>query len=344
MNQFRRDVFSGHWSIVIEDEYDMKNLISHSKAQRNASETQQHCKYSGGREMETAPEIFAIRRPGSQKNESGWQVRVLPHNEPILQIQGDLNNRGVGFYDVLDGIGAHELVIETPNCGEHLHAMPREQIHNVLQAYRERIIDLKRDNRFRHILVHKNYGEGTGTLKYHSHSHIIATPITPTRVKFELMHAFEHFQFKERCLFCDVITQELDDEVRLVDENDAFLAYTPFASRGPFEVWILPKKHETFFEWNTEYALLADLLKKILGKIRDVLNDPNLIIELHSGPNVSAGFKRGYWKTLESDFHWHIEITPRFRGYMNFYIGSGFQVNVVSPEKAAQILRDERIS
>ncbi|MFQ5771539.1 MAG: galactose-1-phosphate uridylyltransferase, partial [bacterium] len=170
----------------------------------------------------------------------------------------------------------------------------------------------------------------------------IATPITPTRVKSELLNAMEHFRYKERCLFCDIVHQELSDNERIFLQNDHFLAIAPFACRSPFEVWILPIQHETFFEWNTEYGHLAAILKEILQKINVTLNNPNFVMVLHSGPNLSTGKLRGYWKTLERDYHWHIEITPRFRGFTSFDIGSGFHINIMSPESATSILRQKK--
>jgi len=341
MNQFRRDPISGQWAIILQDNFDVAELIRHSNDRQSAERTATVSKYREGREVETAPEIFAVRSPDSGKDQPGWHVRVLPSSQPFLQIYGELNNRGVGLYDVLDGIGAHELVIEAPRPDQQMHQMAPGQIEHILTAYKERILDLKQDTRFRYVMVHKNYGEGKEELKYHSHSHIIATPITPSRVKAELMNTREHYLYKERCLFCDIINQELQDDERIVYENEFFVALSPFASRAPFEVWLLPKAHETFFEWNSKHDQLAAILQQVLRKICLVLRDPNYVLVLHSGPNMAAGKQRGYWKTLERDYHWHFEITPRFRGYASFDVGSGFQINVVSPEKATRILRNE---
>ncbi len=337
-NQFRRDPVTGIWSIILEDDFEQGELLNHTHA-RPDSRIDRTSKYEAGRESETPPEIFAIRNDGGQPNELGWTVRVLPVDQPFLQIYGDLNSRGLGIYDVLDGIGAHEVVIETPHPGPQMHEMEVQQIVDVLLACRARILDLKRDARFRYVMVHKNYGEGEGDLKFHSHSHIIATPITPARVKVELMNQMEHYKFKARCLFCDIIFQELNDDERLIYQNDKFIVMSPFASRAPFSVRILPKAHEPFFEWNSDYNHLAAAIKDILGKIHATLNDPNFVMVLHTGPNMATGADRGYWKTLEKDFHWHIEIMPRFRTHTSFEIGSGFQVNVVSPEKATKILK-----
>jgi len=163
--------------------------------------------------------------------------------------------------------------------------------------------------------------------------------MTPARVKAELLNSLEHYKNKERCLFCDIIFQEQTDDERVVYESENFIVLSPFASRAPFSVWILPKKHETFFEWNSQLLELAETIGIVLRRIATVLNDPNYIMVFHTGPNTAAGTMRGYWQTVEKDYHWYIEVTPRFREYTSFEIGSGFQVNVVSPENATQILK-----
>ncbi|MDL1878795.1 galactose-1-phosphate uridylyltransferase, partial [Cytophagia bacterium CHB2] len=149
----------------------------------------------------------------------------------------------------------------------------------------------------------------------------------------------QFFNLKERCLFCDIIRQEIDDNQRIVAANESFVALCPFAARAPFETWILPKKHETFFEWQSELPSLAKLLRMVLDRMRGTLGDPNYVMEIHSGPNLFAGKNRGYWKTVERDFHWHIEITPRLRSYTSFEMGFGFHVNPMPSEKAAELLR-----
>ncbi|RMF58152.1 MAG: galactose-1-phosphate uridylyltransferase [Calditrichaeota bacterium] len=346
VNQLRRDPISGEWIIILQDEGNVEAFLSQKSLRKQGSEqvSSGPCAFCGGHEAETPPEIFAIRPDQTGKNEPGWSVRVIPNQQPVLQIYGELNNRGVGLYDVLDGIGAHELVIETPEHHQQLHDMQLDQIQLVLAAYRERILDLKQDSRFRYVLVHKNHGEAEDATRDHSHSHIIATPITPARVKAELMNAMAHYQYKERCLFCDIVGQELDDQERIVAENDRYVALAPFASRSPFETWVLPQDHEPFFETNAEFGQLADILKRVLVKLNTTLGRPSFVMVLHSGPNLAAGKERGYWKTLERDYHWHIEITPRFRGYTSFAIGSGFQINAVPPEKAAELLAQVEVS
>lgn len=341
MNQLRRDPITGIWTIMLEEVQDLaSNLKPHGYRRLRRNRQGETCEFCAGHESETLPEIHAIRPEATPANEPGWRVRVVPERFPVLQIHGDMNNRGFGIYDMLNGIGAHELVIETPDHGKMMTEFSAEDIASVLMAYRDRVLDLKRDIRFRYILVYKNLGEGRGgpTLR-HSYSHVIATPITPTRARHELFNAQQFYLIKERCIFCDMILQEVEDARRLVAENESFLAFAPFASRSPFEIWLLPKRHETFFEWNSELPALAKLLRLVLRNIRQALGDPNYIMFIHTGPNMLAGRHRGYWKTVERDFHWHIEIIPRLRGYPGFGMQTGFQVNWVLPEKAAELLR-----
>lgn len=340
MNQLRRDPITGIWTIMLHDGKELINLRPDGFRRLRHSQPGESCEFCAGHESETLPEIFAIRPDNSARNEPGWRVRVVPERFPVLQIHGEINNRGLGIYDMLDGIGAHELIVETPEHGKILTDLSESEIADALTAYRERVLDLKRDARFRFVLIYKSVGEGRrGPSLRHSLSHVIATPITPRRVREELMNAQQYFLLKERCIFCDMIRQELEAAQRIVAENDSFVALSPFASRTPFEIWLLPKRHETLFEWNNELPALAQLLKLVLMEIRQALGDPNYVIIVHSGPNLLAGRQRGYWKTVERDFHWHIEITPRLRGGSDFDIVAGFQVNWVPPERATEILR-----
>jgi UDPglucose--hexose-1-phosphate uridylyltransferase len=338
INQLRRDPITGNWTIVVQEgkEVDFFRPLQSRRAAPDALKG--FCEFCGGHEHETTKEIYALRPAGASKD--AWRVRVIPEKYPVLQIHGDLNNRGLGIYDMLDGIGAHELVIETPEHGRRLVDLDQAHIVDVLSAYRERVVDLKRDERFRYVLVHKSPGEGESATMHHAHGHVIATPITPLRVKEELQNAQAYYQYKERCLFCDVMLQELDEMQRVVVENDAFVAFCPFASRAAFEVWIMPKRHEPFFESTDQLPQLAHVVQSVLRRIRAILYNPNYVLAVHSGPNLVAGKQRGYWRTLERDFHWHIEVMPRLRGIASFEVGSGFQVLWISPERAAQHLRD----
>lgn len=337
INQLRRNPINGRWTIILMDQLNLSDLMVKKRKKPSSVE---NCQFCEGNEKMTPPEIMALRSEGYGANEGGWRIRVIPDKNPVLQIYGDLNNRGFGMYDVLDGIGAHEIVIESPKHTETFVDLSEDRMAEVFWTFRERILDLKEDSRFRYVLVHKNYGEAFGPTSEHSYSFIIASPITPKRVKDELINSRAYFDYKERCIFCDIIRQELTDQERVVLEDGKFIALTPFASSRPFEVWILPQKHETFFEQTSDLRPLAKLTKELLVRIHKLLNEPDYIMAIHSGPNLKAGRRRGYWQSLERDYHWHVEIMPRLRAYTSFEASSGFPINSVPPEKAAALLRE----
>lgn len=337
-NELRKDPISGNWTIIINRKPDIAAILE--KAQiREREHDAGVSDFCEGREHETPSEIAAIRHSGSASNEPGWNVRVIPEKYPVLQIHGELENRGVGLYDTTSGIGAHEIIIESPRAGEFFPDFSLRQFESVFSIYKERMLDLKRDPRFRYVLLHKAHDEDGEQLKNHSFSHLIATPRTPLFVKIELQNAKTHYAYKERCLFCDIVHQEKDTQQRIVLENDVYIALAPFASRSPFQLMILPKRHETFYEWNNEPHPLAAMMQKLFRTMARALGNIRYIMVLHSGPNIATGKQRGYWRTLEKDYHWHIELTPQMTSFHSFELGSGFQVNPISPEIAAEFLR-----
>ncbi len=336
-NELRRDPITGNWTIILKNQQNLQRIIE--KTGQRPPVRSEACIYCQNHEHETPPEIHAMAEVPRQANEPGWQVRVVPEKYPVLQIYGDLNNRGIGIYDILDGIGAHEIVIETPDHGVDFSDFEPTQMERVLTVVKERILDLKRDTRFRYVLMHKAPTDGEGEFIDHSYSHIIATPITPLLVKAELTQARAHYEYKERCLFCDVIRQEVETGERVVLEESGFVVLSPFAARSPFHLMILPQRHETFYEWNNELGGLAGCLSALFRKMRAILQRFDYVLEIHSGPNLTAGKRRGYWKTLEKDFHWHMELTPKINAYNSFESSSGFQVNPIPPELAAATLR-----
>jgi|Deesub1362B_J571_1020462.scaffolds.fasta_scaffold01303_5 UDPglucose--hexose-1-phosphate uridylyltransferase len=342
MNELRRDPISGRWTIIEKRE----KINFHSLLKNKPAPPPQEpgeCPFCEGNEHKTPPETYAIRKPGTAPNTPGWDVRVIPDHDPVLQPHGPLESWGYGIYDIVSGIGVHEILIEHPAHFSNVPDFSATHMEKVLQTVQARILAIKKDPRFRYVLLHKNYGEASGTTLEHAYSHILATPITPTRVKIELENAKAYFNFKERCIYCDLVHMEMDKKERMVLEDGVFLAITPFASHRPFEIWILPEEHETFFEQNEHLPALAETLIEIFRKIRDVLGNPDYIMTLHNGPNISASRRRGYWKTIHQDFHWHIEIVPRLHSYSSFEMGSGFSINPVPPEIAARILVEEII-
>jgi UDPglucose--hexose-1-phosphate uridylyltransferase len=235
----------------------------------------------------------------------------------------------------MNGIGAHEVVIETPRHEETLITLPLKDVKNVLLAYRERIIDLRRDQRLRYVLVFKNHGVAAGASLEHSHSQIIALPIVPKRVGEEIEGAKTYFNYKDRCVFCDIIRQELQQKRRIITENKSFVSIAPFASRFPFETWILPKTHHPSFEHMepSQYEQAAQILSDTLQRMNQVLTDPpyNYVIHTSSFPEVDA-----------EHYHWHFEIMPKLTKMAGFEWGTGFYINPTPPEEAAEYMREAK--
>jgi UDPglucose--hexose-1-phosphate uridylyltransferase len=331
MPELRRDPIHGRW-VIISTERGRRPSDFVTEERRPIGG---FCPLCEGNEDKTPPEIIAFRDNGTSPNTPGWTLRVVSNKFPALRIEGELNREGEGIYDKMNGLGAHEVVIETPRHYETLTTLPLKAVENVLWAYRERMTDLKRDQRLRYVLVFKNHGVSAGASLEHSHSQIIALPIVPKRVSEEIEGSKNYFQYKDRCVFCDIIRQELQQKNRLIIENQAFLSIAPFASRFPFETWILPKTHYPSFEHMESplYGQAAQILSETLHRLHQVLNDPPYNYILHTSS----------FSELDNDhYHWHFEIMPKLTKVAGFEWGTGFYINPTPPEEAAQYLREAK--
>ncbi|OPX18657.1 hypothetical protein BXT86_00095 [candidate division WOR-3 bacterium 4484_100] len=333
MSEVRRDIITDTWVIVDTENDKIPKLprIEYSRSDR--------CPFCVGNEAQTPSEVFAIREQGPRDG-PGWQVRVIPNINPILKAGGELMKSGVGVYDKVSGVGASEVIIESPEHIVNFFELSEEQIGLVLEAYRQRILTLHRDQRIRYVLIFKNHRPqaGASTIE-HTHSDLIALPAIPIRIKQKLSGAKEYYEFKERCIFCDIIKQEIEMADRLVFQNERFVVITPYASRFPFEILILPKEHSHSFSLIDEGGIkdLAKSLKRISKTLSDVVDDPPYNLILNDCPNLFP--RADYWKTIKADFHWHIEITPRLHRTTGFELGTGFYINRYAPERAAAVLR-----
>jgi UDPglucose--hexose-1-phosphate uridylyltransferase len=294
------------------------------------------CPFCEGNEDKTPPEILAYRKDGRKPNTAGWSLRTVPNKFPALQIEGGLDKRGEGMFDKMNGVGAHEVVIETPEHVNMMSTLSERQIEDVLWAYRDRILDLKKDKRFRYILIFKNQGSAAGASLEHTHSQVIALPIVPKRVAEEIEGAKRYYAYKDRCVYCDIIRQELETNIRVIKENRGFISLAPFTPRFPFETWILPKMHDACFEdaLKEEFELLAAILKDTLMRIDITLNNPPYNFLIHNSP--LHGNDADY-------YHWHIEVIPKLTKVAGFEWGTGFYINPTPPEDAAKYMREVEI-
>jgi len=328
MPELRKDPVTSRWVIIATERGKRPSDFAAEPPARRSG----FCPFCPGNEDKTPPEILAYRPNGGPPNTGGWDLRVVSNKFPALQIEGELSRQGDGIYDRMSGIGAHEVIIETPQHEATLASLSEERVEGILWAFRDRILDLKKDPRFQYILVFKNHGEAAGASLEHPHCQLIATPIIPKQVREEVDGVREYYRYKERCVYCDMIRQERQEKTRLILENDHFVALAPFASRFPFETWLLPKTHDAFFEdaQKQEYVSLAKALRETLRRLEKVLANPPYNFILHNSPLREADHQH---------YHWHIEIMPKLTRVAGFEWGSGFYINPTPPEEAAAYLR-----
>ncbi len=331
MPELRKDPISGRWVIIsIERGKRPADFVSPSHKRKAGG----FCPFCPSNEHTAPPEILAFRPASTPPNSPGWTLRVVPNKFPALQIQGDLAKMGEGVFDKMNGIGAHEVIIETPDHQLSLSTMTQRAVEDVLWAYHFRLSDLKKDRRLKYGLVFKNEGEAAGSTLEHTHSQLIALPIVPKAVREEMESAKKYFDNKERCIFCDIINQELSSDKRVIYENDRYIAVSPFAPRDPFETWILPKSHESsFFPPDKSFSSLAEVLQRILRQLDAVLDTPPYNFILHTSP---------FSEESNDYYHWHFEILPRLTRRAGFEWGSGFYINPTPPEEATKIMREAK--
>ncbi|MBI3975483.1 MAG: galactose-1-phosphate uridylyltransferase, partial [Armatimonadetes bacterium] len=261
------------------------------------------CPFCEGREAQTPPELFAVRRDGSAANGPGWRVRVVSNKYPALRIEGDTTRTKVGIFTRMDGVGAHEVILETPDHDTHLALMSQEEIADVIRAYYHRYEDLDRDERFEYLLLFRNHGRVAGASLSHPHSQLIALPMVPKRISEEMESAERYFVKEGSCIYCDLIAQERASGERIVYENERFLAVAPYAARFPFETWILPKAHLASFGGigPEDVAPMANALKTVLLKLALCVQNPPYNLIVHTAP---------YAYPRSPAYHWHREIMP----------------------------------
>ncbi|UCF30656.1 MAG: galactose-1-phosphate uridylyltransferase [bacterium] len=345
MSELRYDPIKQTW-VIIATERAVRPTHFHRREEMVGEITCKTCPFCPGNEGRTPPEIMAIREPDTAANTPGWKVRVIPNKFPALSIESSRKRYGRGIYDVVSGFGAHEVIVETPEDSLQMVDFSLQQLRDVFFVYRERLKDLKRDERLRYIMIFKNYGLEAGASLFHSHSQIIGIPVTPNMVATELVSTREYYSLKERCMMCDILDQEVQEGERVVINQEKFIVYTPFASSFPFELRIVPKGHSHDFGLTDEDTLrhFASVVKEVLQRLRKVLNDPPYNFILHtSPPQTRRPGKPDYWASIENDFHWHLELIPRMTMLAGFEWGTGFHINPTSPEDAAGFLRDAEI-
>jgi UDPglucose--hexose-1-phosphate uridylyltransferase len=319
--EIRRDPITQSWVVLGQREH--------------LDEAAEPCPFDGSM-AEKQPAIL------SWPAEGAWQVRVLPHPDPLYRIEGEPGRQAEGMYDKMGALGAHEVVVETPHHDEPMSRFKDEEIERVLWVWAARIADLKKDSRFKYVTVFKNHGALAGQEWSHAHSQITATIFVPRRIKYELSSASEWYRERERCIFCDVVRQDEKQGKRIVDVQGEYYALCPYSSRVPYETWLMHRKHNHLFEQprpGSNRRHLAALLGRVLRRLEKLAPAFHLVV--HTAPNTrnKKGELAGYWKTLAEDFHWHIEILPILEKRSKSYSIKEVYFNSLLPEQAAEQLR-----
>jgi len=325
MSELRKDPTRGRWVLV--------------RPATTGPALTAECPFCPGHEGLTRAEIAAYRKDGSAPDGPGWSVRVIPEIDPYFGVEHELLREGVGLYDRISPRGATELLVESPSHGHTPATMPQSQWEQVLWMYRDRLLDLKRDLSIRDILVTRRH-RSPGSHITHPYSRITAIPIIFDDVRRKLRQCREYYEYKRRCVYCDIVRQDAADGARLIRMSEFFAVLAPYAARSAFETWILPRQHASSYEDGISAPIVSDLaalLKAYFRTLATSLDDPAFDMTLSTTPNVAAKILPGEWSTIADDYHWHLEIT--LDPYRRARVG-GIYVNETPPEEAARLLRD----
>jgi UDPglucose--hexose-1-phosphate uridylyltransferase len=323
VDELRKDPTRGRWVLI------------RPKGHPEAEET---CPYCPGAEGRTT-EIAAYREPSPAQDLSGWSVRAVPASDPYFRVEHELIREGVGMFDMITPRGAGELIVESPRHDDTLASMEPAQIEGVLWMYRDRIVDLKKDSQIRDILISRNYKK-PGVPPHHPYSRVTAIPIVFDETRRELRESREYYQYKRRCLYCDMLRQEIGAEKRIVRLTPWFALLVPYAARAPLEVWVIPRHHACSYEETLTPESgrnLATLVSQLFRTLAKGFDDPGYELVLHNAPNLRSRILQGDWATIRDDYHWHIEIIA-YPERVN-RVG-GIFVNEKAPEATASDLRD----
>jgi UDPglucose--hexose-1-phosphate uridylyltransferase len=299
-----------------------------------ADEQSNGCIFCPGNESHTGPEVYRLNG-GGDSGSPGWCVRVVAESPPLFHIEGDFSKKAAGLCDCMEAIGAHEVLVDSPSHDTEFERLGEEQIVSILDVLRARATDLAGDERLRQLSIFKvRVKDQTNHPKWH----IVSTPFVPNSIKAELKGSARYFSYKERCVLCDYIRQEIKSGVRVICEEGGAIAISPYAARLPFEAWVLPVRHSPDFQsvGRDEFRGLARALKRLTSAMMRLEGSRGYVITLHTAPFRKP--KPGAWETIERDYHWHLVVRPRLDLLNGLKESGEFHINPVPPEAAAQII------
>lgn len=329
MSELRKDPVSGAWVIIAADRA--------KRPQQNASAGgMEPCPFCTGNEAMTPPEVFTYRESPGKPNSPGWSVRVVPNKYPALEQSAQWHIKKEGLLKSMNGVGVHEVIIESPEHVTDLGGLSKKQIALVLRAYQQRLRHWRDDPRWQHLMVYKNQGERAGASLEHVHSQLVALPTVPKDIVDKIDRMRNHRETTGRCIYCEMIEMEIKRQERLVRFDGQFAVFCPYAPRFAYETWILPMNHAPVFEEisENEVLVMANTLRDTLARLRLAAKHPPFNYVIYTGSKTVS--EQGH-------YHWHMEIMPQLTRAAGFEWGSGAHINPVAPETAARLLRDARV-
>ena len=332
MSELRQNIALREWVIIADERAKRPHDYIQKKGNENIlKEYVENCPFCPGNEHLAPPEISSIR-----DSNGNWLVRSIPNKFPALSSEGDLIHEDEGIKRRMTGVGFHEVIIETPKHNLNTALLDDLQVINIIRIYKERYLDILKDKRIELIIIFKNHGRSAGTSLEHSHSQLIATPVVPQDIRNRIEESMRYYDDHRRCVFCDMIKEEIRAKERIVLETSSFVAFIPYAAFSPFHIWILPKRHMSSFPQLTDQDMedFAKNLRIVLKKLYVGLNDPDFNYVIRSIPGMPR--ERPF-------FHWYLSIIPRVTLTAGFELGSGMFINTSIPEESAEFLRNLEI-
>jgi len=334
-SEFRRNLITKRWVVIAAERSRRPLELRHMSVleQKNPD----ICPFCPGNEAQTPPTILSYAKDDG----SGWKIRVFANKYRALSIEGKLDKQKRGIFRNMNGMGAHELIVTTP---EHktLYELSDSEMNDTLWACKDRMLDLKKavdegEPKIYYIIIFGNQGETAGGSQKHGHLQLIGLPIAPEDSWKELSNCEEYWDEENECLFCNLTAQESEEKTRIVSENDNFLSICDYSGKFPFETWILPRNHRPLFEDSTDKNIraLAEVAMDTLRRIGKALNYPPFNLYFHNTPLHDRNHDRYY--------HFNIKIIPRLSQPAGFELGTGFYINPIIPEDAARILREVKL-
>jgi len=338
MPEMRKNPLTGKWVILAPERANRpKSHLSQGLSHLPHAEHHHECNFCYGNELSTPLEVLAYRKKDGLPNSPDWDLRVVSNKFPAVDTAKHFYESCKNYMEVYSyAEGMSEVVIETPHHSKKMAHYTLKELELVINSYKERYIAISGEKNIKYVIIFKNSGQKAGASISHSHSQIIGIPIVPPMVEQEISLAKKHYKEKNTCIYCNMINTELKEKSRIVFENDEFVSFMPYASKSPFETWILPKVHNSSFETLTDSQTkkLAEIMKTVLYKLHEALDNPAYNYFIHTSPA----------HTDSNDYyHWHIELIPRTTTPAGFELGTGIFINIASPEENAKILRKTEI-